>query len=272
MAATSLPGGSSLPSKIKKPSRKPIGSMSDARRDEPADGKVDELDFAQMAEQDAELRNKAREKSKKELEKIRKKRELEELTGKKHATEQVSLSELDTEMEGDKGGLPAHLAALPQNHPLRIRWEKGFRIRPDGSWYAPLALRKKNRRKQILKNIIFYWIPIILIGIGLVIGSQWYSTRMDSIRDEIKEVVKKKALDLKDPQVKDKYRRVQETTWLPDLEKLLKEFQTIPRNFNIFSDNPEPGSYVDYIKRHNLPFNQREALEWRTRIIRKPSK
>ena len=272
MAGSSLPSGNSPHSNLKK-TNKPVGAApSPSAHSIPPDGKQDELDFSQMAEQDSELRELARKKSKKELEKIRKKRELEEITGKKNTSEQVDLSELSTELQDQKGGLPEHLAALPPTHPLRLRWEKGFRLRADGSSYEPLALRNANRKKRILKNILLYWSPIILLAVGMVVGSLWYTKRVDSVRDEIVAVVKKKALDLKDPDVKKKYRRVQETTWLPDLEKLLKEFQKIPRNFNIFADNPEPGSYVNYIKRHNKPFNQREAMEWRTRVIRKPSK
>lgn len=273
MAGSSLPGGSSLPANAKKSgAKKHIGAAPDVETRAGTDGKYDELDFSQMAEQDADLRKAARAKSEEELKKIRKKRELEELTGKKSSGDQVSLDQLQTEMEGDKGGLPPHLAALPKDHPLRVRWEKGFRIRPDGTWYAPLELRRANRRKQMVKYALFFWLPVILLGIGLVVGTTWYAERMASVREEIIDLTKKKSLDLKDPEIKGKMDLVRETTWLPDLRRLLEEFKKIPRNFSVFEDNPEPGSYIDYIKRHNLPFVQRDAVEWRTRIIRKPSK
>ena len=268
--ARSLPPGGSLPSSAKKPAIDPSKGGKRANRPE-RDGKIDEPDFKQISEQDQELRRLARIKGDEERRIIRQKREKQELSGKTRKIVKVSLSEITTEMAQDQGGLPEHLAALPQNHPLRVRWEKGYRQRADGSWYKPIIL--EHRKKPFpIKEITIYWVPLILLAAGFLYGFQWYTQRIAEVREEIVEVFKKKALPLRDPEIKEKYQQIYQTNWLPDLERLLKEVGKIPRNFSVFIDNPEKGSYLNYIKKHNKPFNPREAMEWRIRVIRKPHK
>lgn len=266
-ASSSLPGRSTLPSKIKKPSVDPSKGRQPSAG--PIDGKVEELSFEEIRKSDQELRQLARAKTQKELEDIRKRRQQQELAGKQKSTATVSLSEIKTDMEDQQGGLPEHIAALAKDHPIRVRWEKGFRQRADGTWYKAYQPIKK-RKTSHLKAFFFYWVPLILLAVGLLIGAKQYMEDVSKLRETIVDTVKKKGLALTDPRLREQYRRLFATNWIPDLERLLADIQKIPRNFDTFADNPEEGSYLEHIKRHNKVFNAREALEWHTKIIRKP--
>lgn len=261
-----LPGKAALPSSKKIPTVS-TKTTSHVKR---TDGKIEELSFEELRQADEELKSLARAKTQKELATIRKKKEQLELSGKRKSTDKVSLDELQTDFDGNEGGLPEHLAKLPQDHPLRIRWEKGYRQRSDGTWFRAYIPPPKPKDNKVLKTVLLYWVPIIMLAVGLLYGTKVYIKKLSDTRTNITETVKKKALAVDDPVIKAKLKKIWEINWLPDLEKLLKDIEKIPRNFDNFDDNSETGSYMEHIKRHNKAFNAREALEWHTKSIRKP--
>ncbi|MBF0444215.1 MAG: hypothetical protein HQL68_01395 [Magnetococcales bacterium] len=235
---------------------------------------VEEFDFAQMKEMGNELKGLREAHAKEQLEKIKKQKAEEPKKKKKkdEADSRIDVSELETETEARKGGLPEHIAALPKTHPIRIRWEKGFRQREDGTWYQ---LSEDELQDHIgiseEKQRAFLLIPLIVIGILMVIGGNWYESRLTETRKEIIDTIKLK--NIKDrPETKEKLKKAYKSHWLPELTALLEEFKKVKRNFDVFSDNEESGSYIQYIKKHNKQFDADEAMQWRTRIIRKPSK
>lgn len=263
--------GASLPSQQQKPS-KTAGKKQKSKKDD-EEGKMEELSFEEIRVLEQELLALTQGKVKSELAAVRKKREEDELLGRKKPVEKISLSELETAFTGKQGGLPEHIANLPENHPLRVRWEQGFRRRPDGTWYKTGSSELSSRRQKETTPavVVFsYWIVVLIIAVTMLASIKMYNKALEKKRAEIIKVVKNKGLALKDPVIQAKYKMILVTNWLPDLDRLLLDIHKIPRNFDAFPDNPEQGSYVDYIKRHDLPFNEKDAQEWYTRSIRKP--
>lgn len=267
--ASSLPG-SSLPSQGKPAvasTKKPT-----APSDQPVDdGKIEELSFGEIRELEKELAEQQRAKTQQELEEVRKKREADELSGKPKEVQKVSISEVKSAPKATKrGGLPEHIAALPKDHPIRQRWEKGFRQRPDGSWVKAAPAMDTGRTLTEWIQFLGVWLLVILVVVGITRGMKVYRDALKDKREEVVDVITKKGLALDDPAVKSIYMEAVTTSWLPTLEKLLESIRSIPRKFDMFPDNPETGSYMDYIQRHGKQFDEREALEWQTRELRKP--
>lgn len=268
--ASSLPG-SSLPSQGKPAvasSKKPA-----APSEQPVDdGKIEELSFGEIRELEKELAGQQQAKLQQGLEEVRKKKEADELSGKpSKEVQKVSISEVKSAPKTTKrGGLPEHIAALPKEHPIRQRWEKGFRQRPDGSWVKAAPAMDTGRTLEEWIKFLGVWLVAILVLVGLTRGLKVYRDTLKDKREEVVQVITQKGLALDDPAVKSLYREAVTTSWLPTLEKLLESIRNVPRNFDIFPDNPEDGSYMDHIERHGKQFDEREALEWQTREIRKP--
>lgn len=264
-----LPGKAAAP-KISKPK----GKKQKADADSGEEGKIEELSFDEIRALEQEFVELTQGKVKKDLEAVRKKREEDELLGRtSKPTEQTDLSDIETAFTGGKqGGLPEHLANLPENHPLRARFEQGYRRRPDGTWFktdpdAPSHARKK----EVPLKKAAYLFPILLVLFTVLASLKMYNKALETKRTEIIAIIKKKGLDLEDPMIRSKYRRILVTNWLPDLERLRREIERIPRNFDSFPDNVEEGTYIDFIKKHDLPFDEMDAQEWYTRSIRKPA-
>jgi len=256
----------------KKPSKK--GKKGAVAQDsDTEEAGVAELSFDQMKEMGKELKRLREAHAKDQIEKIKKQQAEEPKKKKKkgEADTRIDVSELDTETEARKGGMPEHIAALPENHPIRLRWEKGFRQREDGTWYQLSAEELQDHigiSKE--KQQAFLLIPLILIGLLMVIGGNWYEGRLAETRKDIVNTIKLKNVKDK-PETKEKLKKAFSSHWLPELTTLLKDFKKMKRNFDVFSDNEESGSYIQYIKKHNKKFDVDEAMEWRTRSIRKPS-
>lgn len=246
------------------------GKPSDSQ--EVDDGKIEELSFDEIRALEQEFVELTQGKIKKDLAAVRKKREEDELLGKTTVIEKTDLSEIETAFTGKKGGLPEHLANLPAEHPLRARFEQGYRRRPDGTWFKTgTELESKFSKKATPLKKAAVFLPFVIILLVSLACLKMYNKALENKRTEIIEIVKKKGLQLNDPIIRRKYRQILVTRWLPDLERLLLEMRRMPRNFDSFSDNPEPGSYMDYIKKHGVVFDEKDAQEWYTRSIRKPS-
>ena len=237
------------------------------------ESKIEELSAEERKKIGLEMVELAATSTKKQLEEIKKKKEELELTGKSTKIDQVDISDVETTMEAKQGGLPDYLAALPADHVLRLLWEEGYRARPDGTLYKATELDDDQtaRNKQgRAKNRVFFWSTVILLQIVLLFGFMWYNKRLVSVRKEIVNVVEKKGIPNDDPVITGTYKRMYHIKWLPELNDLLAAVKRMPMNFDRFPDNEEPGSYLEYIQRHDKLFDADEAMEWQARVMRKP--
>ncbi|MBF0185112.1 MAG: hypothetical protein HQM06_12095 [Magnetococcales bacterium] len=271
--ATSLPGGSSLPS-----SGKPaVAAKSQPSKPAAADMPEEELpSIEEIEELEDELQEERRAKNEQTLGEIRKKKEEDELLGKTKKVQKVDLSQIRPagSKQQRKGGLPEHIAALPKDHPIRLKWEKGFRQRSDGSWAKTAAPIEDDSGRSLSEwlKLVSISLASILAVIFLLKGVDSYRESLHKKRDEVVDVITKKGFALDDPEVRAVYIEASNSFWLPTIEKMLENLKKIPRKLlEPFAQNPEQGSYVDYIRRHGKPFDEREAIEWQTRMLRKPS-
>ncbi len=261
----------SLPSQAK-----PAVAAAKGKSAQPVEDVVEEElpSIEEIEELEEELHEQQRAKTQQELAEIRKKKEEDELLGKTKKVQKVDLSQIKPTggKSSKKGGLPEHIASLPKDHPIRLRWEKGYRQRPDGSW-AKTALptaEERSSAKEWIKFVVVTLV-IVLVAAGVMKGIDSYREALQKRRDEVVDIITKKGFSLDDPEVRSVYVEVTTTAWLPKLDKLLENLKRIPRKLlEPFIENPEQGSYVDYIKRHGKPFDEREAIEWQTRSMRKP--
>jgi hypothetical protein len=264
--ASSLPGAAPSPAKGKPSSAKEKPAQKGNEVNEEDLPSIEEIQ-----ELEEELLEQQRQKSLQEIDAIRKKREEDELLGKEVKVQKVDLAQIKQApaKAGKKGGLPEHIAALPKDHPLRQRWEKGYRQRPDGSWVKSAAPIHTGTSWQEWAKFAGVTLLIILIAAGTMRGIDSYRESLQKKRDEAVEIIAKKGFSLDDPEVRPIYREVVTSMWLPSIEKILESLKKIPRKINeALVGNPEQGSYVDYIRRHGLPFDEREAIEWQTRSMR----
>ncbi|MBF0446325.1 MAG: hypothetical protein HQL68_12125 [Magnetococcales bacterium] len=260
--------GRKQPDIKKKPTKK---GQADAGAEE--DGLILELGFEEMKNMGNELKGLRESHAQEQLEKIQKLRSEQPQPKKKKgdADTRLDVSELVTETEARKGGMPEHIAALPANHPIRVRWEKGFRQREDGTWFQLSADEMQNDIGiSEEKQRAFLIIPLIVIGIALIIGGNWYASKLTDTRADIINTVKLKGIKDK-PETKEKLIKAYKSQWLPELTGILDDFKKAKRSFEEFSDNQESGSYIQHIKKHDKEFDAEEAMQWRTRSIRKPS-
>ncbi|MBF0294337.1 MAG: hypothetical protein HQL96_04040 [Magnetococcales bacterium] len=210
------------------------------------------------------------------LEQQRLKREQELQKGKPKKIEKIDVASLKFAKEERRGGLPDRIRKLPKDHPLRVLFEKGLKqqsktMRSSGQGRAQSWTREDtDNLKDTLKVLS---ILILLVGLiaGLYYGSQQYQSTTGETRQKILAAIKEKNYRPDHPKVDKEFKALYWSNWLPDLQKLLDFINGLGMNYEVFDGNPEPGSYTDYIKRHNKPFNQADALEWYAREIRKPS-
>ena len=238
------------------------------------EGKTEELSFEEIRALEQEFLELTQGKVKKDLEQVRKKREEDELLGRKTAVEKTDLSDIETAFTGKKGGLPEHLANLPEDHPLRLRFEQGFRRRPDGTWFKSVLDDETQEGEAVStkkKSALYFIVVSIILLVTVITSLKMYNKALEQKRTEILEVIKRKGFSLDDPVIRSKYQKILVTSWLPDLARLLREIERIPRNFDVFPDNPESGTYLDYIKKYKYQFNGMDAQEWYSRSIRKPN-
>ena len=127
----------------------------------------------------------------------------------------------------------------------------------------------EEERLQGFKKKALYWSLVFVLVVMLLFGMKWYKKRLVTVREEIGRIVVMKGIP-KDNPIMETFKRMYHIRWLPTLEMMLSELRRMPINFDRFPDNTEPGSYLEHIKRHNKPFDAKDAMAWRTRLIRKP--
>ena len=113
----------------------------------------------------------------------------------------------------------------------------------------------------------FRWFLVILTTFTMLTGTIGYTKALKKKRALIVKRIEISGQSLDNPVIKKKYKDIFRTYWLPNLNKYLESARKIPKNKK-FPKNPEAGSYVDYIKRHNIPFDAKDAIEWQTNRLR----
>ncbi|MBF0462327.1 MAG: hypothetical protein HQL87_13145 [Magnetococcales bacterium] len=115
---------------------------------------------------------------------------------------------------------------------------------------------------------------ILSMATLVMLGVNGYRDAIQKKRAGIMHLIEKKGFDMEDPTVKALYVEASMTYWLPALDNLLNSLQHLPKKgievVETLPGNPEKGSYIEYIQRHDLSFDEKDALEWQTRSLRKP--
>ncbi len=193
----------------------------------PEEASIAELTFDDMKQQGMELKELREKHAKEQREKIKQQKLTETPKKKKKGDkdDRIDIKDIETEVEARKGGMPEHIAALPKTHPIRTRWEKGFRQREDGTWYKlskDEMLTDENIRLSEEKQTALLILPLIVLGLLLVIGGNWYVEEVQDTRKAIFKTVRSKELPKNDPETKKKLKRARDSSWLPELQSLLK--------------------------------------------------
>ncbi|MBF0429083.1 MAG: hypothetical protein HQL94_09195 [Magnetococcales bacterium] len=252
-----------LPKKIKKPKTQ---ASTDTAFVEPSVEEVELLQEQLIKDEEIILAGR--------LEELKKIKEIEQLSGKPKKIEKVNIDDLKFTTEERKVGLPDHIKKLPKDHAVRVLYEKGFKVAP-----KPVKRFRSRREtfaiKEVLIDLVKYFgltILIFLVLGGGFYGVQQYQDGVADLRLKILNSIKEQKFSPTHPRVAKEFNKLYWSNWQPDLKKLLDYVDGLGVNYEAFDGNPEPGSYVDYIKRHNKPFNKADALEWYAREMRKPTK
>ena len=142
---------------------------------------------------------------------------------------------------------------------------------PNKQAESPETTGSPRKRPLVLGPLLL----ILCIAVVAVAGVNVYQDALHKKRFEIVHLIEKKGLNLEEPQVKAIYVEASMTNWLPALDRLLGSLRQIPiKGLEIIEAlpaNPEKGGYIEYIQRHDLPFDEQEAMEWQARSLRKPA-
>lgn len=127
-------------------------------------------------------------------------------------------------------------------------------------------------KSSSLSVAIFRWVMIVVMVVVVLAGVRSYSKTLKKKRALIMQTIENRGLTFDNPEIKEKYQVMFRMYWLPNLNRLLEEANSIPINLDRFPSNPEAGSYISYIQRHKIKFNERDALEWQSNNIRRSSR
>ena len=212
------------------------------------DPRTPELSFEQMKAQGEELKTIQGEETKRQLEEIRKEKEVEALETaqrpdeegtsdkpqkkikKKKETEKddrINLSEISTEVETRKGGVPDHIKKLPENHPLRIRWEKGYQERDDGAWEEAEEADNSAFIKRSIKQGAVYILTLIIFFIVSMVVYNWYWNSVADIKDEIHNTIGSDFRMRNINRVKLLEARAKGSKWLPEIRLIQDQISDI---------------------------------------------
>ncbi|MBF0162494.1 MAG: hypothetical protein HQL88_09420 [Magnetococcales bacterium] len=174
------------------------------------------------------------------------------------------------------GTLPASIAVMDRNDPVRKEWEKSHRQKDDGTWVkaagaigaAEEGLVLSDKQKKMIREIVV----MAVIGVVCLAAVNHYRNTLHEKRAAVLTHMAAKGFQMSDPEVRAAYRAANMTLWLPELDRLLESLKGSRKRIATEEpqSNPEGGSYVDYIQRHNLPFDERDAMEWQARSMRAP--
>ena len=128
----------------------------------------------------------------------------------------------------------------------------------------------KEELRESKRNRALLWKSAIVLEICLIIFMLWHNKEVREVRKEIVSIVKEKGIPKDDPDSMSTYDRLNQSNWLPDLYRLLEVVKRMPKNHGYFASNVESGTYLEYIKRHDMVFDAGDALTWHSRSIRSP--
>ncbi|HIJ84419.1 MAG TPA: hypothetical protein HPQ00_09475, partial [Magnetococcales bacterium] len=188
---------------------------------------------------------------------------------KKKPEEKITLGLAPVVIEEKKAGLPDRIKKLPKNHPERVLYEKGYKEREHKEWVEASKRRRQAVRRVDKLLIAEVFVFVLAVG-SLYYGILKYVDKVDYTRGEIIKVLKHKQYSLRDPKISDDFQYLHMVNWLPRLNDLFVKAKSLEFNYDTLDDNPEEGTYLDYIRRHKKPFDEREAMAWRIREVRKP--
>lgn len=133
---------------------------------------------------------------------------------------------------------------------------------------APIQAEEKEKRPKNWAKFIAMWLFILLMALGIARAGKLYRDTLQEKRGACLNMTIERGLDLTNLEVKALYAEVQLTNWLPRLNELCVSLEKMSARLGKrLPGNPESGSYLDYIKRHEKPFDEKEALEWQTRAV-----
>ena len=210
------------------------------------DPRTPELSFEQMKTQGEELKTIQGEETKQQLEEIRKKKEVEALETaqgsdeeetsdgtkkkskkKKEKDDRIDLNEISTEVEARKGGTPDHIKKLPETHPLRIRWEKGYQERDDGAWEEAEEADNSAFMNRSLKQGVVYGLTLIVFFIVAVVVYNWYWNSVADTKDEIHSTIGSDLRMRNINRVKLLEARAKGSKWLPEIRLIQDQISDI---------------------------------------------
>ncbi|MBF0439747.1 MAG: hypothetical protein HQL93_11580 [Magnetococcales bacterium] len=206
------------------------------------------------------------------LEELQKKKELMRNRTPLKKNEMIKIEDLKFTTEARRFGLPERIKKLPKAHPVRVLFEKGFQQNPVAFKHSGTIQNEKFPFKRYAQEIVKHFAIlalVILVLDGLFYLNQLYKDRVAETRQQILLTISEQKYTPSHPKLKSEFKQLYLSNWLPDLKKLLNHVQDLGVNYEVFSSNIEQGSYMDYIKRHHRPFNNREALEWHVREMRR---
>ena len=257
----------------------PLSEVSGRSQDKPTDEReeerVAEPTFKEIRTSEEEIRQGVRAKLERKLDGVRKQREKDALLGVGPPTDRIAIDAIKgVAMDTKRGDLPEEIAVLPAHHPTRIRWEKGYRQRKDGSWFRVSAPTVEERRRIRIVNELksrFSMIFVLLVIILSPVAFSAYYNEWTEVREKIFTSLENKGIPQDDPWILREHGVVSQVKWLPTLYKILEEVEKLPKSLSLFPGNPEPGSYLNYITKHNKKFDPEEAMDWDSRMMRKSS-
>jgi hypothetical protein len=237
-----------LPENTTAPKLKKSDKQSTEGENKAEDPRGQELSFDQIKKQSEELKKLLDDDARIQREEILKKREEEDKSpkekkkkeskkkktkkNKKDKDDRIDLKDIQTEVEVRKGGLPEHIKKLPENHPLRVKWEKGYQERKDGAWEAGPDADNSAFMKRSMKQGVVYGSTILITAFAIFLCYHWYWNNIEKTRNEIFNTIgydiklknNKKVVVLK--------KRAQETEWLPKILAILQEVNKIKASYN----------------------------------------
>lgn len=161
--------------------------------------------------------------------------------------------------------LPERIRKLPKDDPERMRFEKGWKERKkrDSSDAEISYSFSSSPLFASLGGLVMAGV-IAFLGYTAYVAHQNYMAEIYSMRATIRSTVLRKGYEPYDPLVFSTVMRAENSNWLPTLEEILKEVSGMRPRLAVewSAANPQSGSYLSYINKRNLPFDETEAMRW----------
>lgn len=160
--------------------------------------------------------------------------------------------------------LPERIRKLPKDDPERMRFEKGWKNRERQQGDAEYSYSfSSSPLFASLTGLVMLGI-ISFLGYSAYKAHQEYMEEVYALRSNIRKTILRKGYDTWDPLVFPTVMKAENTSWIPSLKSILGEVNQIRPRLAVEWDasNPQSGSYLSYINKRNLPFDETEAMRW----------